>query len=1137
MIRQRRDFKISFLALGTLALLPWVTFFGRLNGRAVLGGDTEPALDPALVSKMSGSIWTNHALFGSDTTLLFGSQFPHLALLRAASGLHIDGATSSKAELAILWTIGIVMAYEFVRLFGVRRSFAVAATIPYAAGPIAYILFQTPTVAGVGGYAVTPLTLFAIGAILKRRSFAWIAVVIAAFALPYCSQNPAYAGIPLVGSALLIAVIAWARAFPLARFASAWLAISWIVALNMWWIVPEAVGFYHVGKELAASRVNAAYDETSIARTAIDNSPLYLARFAISNLFLTDVKDGPFGMTITRAQLLAPYFVSPLVQIGLAVPSILVIAAIVARRFGRYRRRLIVAAATGLGIAYLLAAGRGFPGAPLSWALNLLPVGALYREPFSKFGILLALFECVLVAFALQHFRARGVRLAYAFFCAVVLAPLVFGHGTAADVDHKLFLGVAIPGDLALLKGDLDRTAGFERDLQAPLSANYSLEHFAWGYIGPGFYRNYLRPTILEAVASPSADDATNDVLRRLNAALESGDYRTFATLTAWAGVSGVFWNGDAIPTFGGPVTADLEPIVRNIPGAHVAAHRGKFELERLAGRPDLVVVRPVVDYASTEIGMHAEDLIVRDLAELRSLDTEVRGRIVSSQPWSTAGGIASIADVSSGRTTFLLGPKWPFHRTIHGASYHFVPLVGSVDSERRRPRAISPLSFDGLVSDRRLHDLQPIRDDVVVVDLDALGRFADPVTLDPSRSLRLRRPFESRKNFATGDWTFANGRTSVRLVPESVVPTIGDRSQSAFIGDGQSATISLSERAAATLRFYSGSPDPLVATQKQHLLPSLAYEFPSYVTGAAVTIDVYDDRHRLFCHRTLAAGWNRTTFTVPESLDYTFAFSVTSADIPKAPTSLDVGTLYATAGDVSDVSSEAENRYIELVDSNAIVRRQENTRQTIVFPVAVQPGEPILIHAIGTALADDGVELRDAYGHVVSRTARLGESGVIKLEGKHPDIASVTLIAGPDSNVSSVIVTRQAGRPSSAQTSCKPRVQTRRFDDTAWEFAVQSPCPFALAVKVQYASGWSMTGTERRGVSLNLDDRHFRAYGYANAWSIPAGSWTLIAHYRPMALVRAGVIAEALACILLFALMLIERRRIAAVRKRSQRS
>jgi hypothetical protein len=596
-MRHRRVYIASLVA--ALALLPWLTFFVRLHGRALLGCDTEPALDPRPLLGAAASIFSEHFFFGFDTSLAFGSVFPHLALLRLAQLLGASMTVANKLELAALWSVGIVFAFQFFRATGVRGYCALAATVLYAAGPIAYSMFNTPTVAGAGGYCVTPIALAAVAMPERYRLRAWIFATLAGLMLPYASQDPAYAAIPVLAAAGFTIAAYAVRIAPRAQSTFAALLVAWIVALNVWWLLPEGIGFYHLGKQLTATQLNRTYDVTSIARTASDNAPQYLLRLANRNLFRMAIWDGPFGVYMTRAQALAPYFRSIPVGVALAIPTLLAVIYMLRLPATQRLRRKSAALFTLAAIFYLLAAGEAFPAAPLAAVLYRFPAYMIFREPYSKFGIALTLFVAALFGLALQRWRMRIVRLAALVFVAAALAPAIAGRALAVDAGGHRLLGVQIPPSVYALKRDVDQLSGNApgRFLQLPLSQNYSLEHLAWGYVGPGFYPNLIDAPVIDAISSPSLGDKTNAFISRLVDAAVSGDARAFRVLADEGAIRGIIWEGDLIPTFGGLPPRAVARHVQSTPGFTLYRRYGPLALY-LNRKPIAMVVATAVAHA-----------------------------------------------------------------------------------------------------------------------------------------------------------------------------------------------------------------------------------------------------------------------------------------------------------------------------------------------------------------------------------------------------------------------------------------------------------------------------------------------------------------------------------------------------------
>ncbi len=1110
----------ALAGVAVLAALPWITFFVRLRGRALLGCDTEPALNPSVLLSASRSIFSDHFMFGLDTTLLYGSAFPHLAVLYAARLLGANLVVANKVELAMLWSMGIIFAYLFNRALGTRHYPSLVATTLYAAGPLAYIMFNTPTIAGVAGYAITPIALVAVALGQKFRYLPWGAGLLAAILLPYASQNPAYAAMPVLSAAAYVAVAAWMRVATRAQTARGLLILAWIIGLNVWWLTTEGIGFYHVGAGLASTQLNAAYDDTSLARTAVDNAPVYLMRLATSFLFDTNIRDGPFGMYLTRGQALAPYFQAPVVQVALGVPTAFVLLLLLRPPKKGARRRRVYLLGILVGTFYCLAAGRAFPATWLAYALARLPGYMIFREPYSKFGIPLSLFATGLFAIALQRANARYARLAAMLFVAVAVAPMIVGRATAVDAGGHRLLGVRLPRYTLALKHALDSTAADDigRYIQFPLSANYSLEAMNWGYIGPGFYPNFLKPPVIDAVSSPSVDNATNEFIGRLANAGEQGDTASFGILAAWAGIRGIIWEGDSVPSFGGSSPDAIAPMVLHVPNYFLVHWYGPLALFRTRA-PSMVVADPSVELAQgTELGLRKNDIAVMHARDLAAVEPALQGETATSRQISLTLDGATFHGAPGAQARVRLGTYWPFRVTLIGRLLRLVPMAGVVDGAARVN--VAPESAWIPADSRRARDLVSIGKGIALANLpETTGRNAPAFDVPGAAVVRFRAPYVRRAPLPAGGWVFLNWKSGQRLTRQRALHYAGAKGSALFVGTYMRVAVNRnSPSQPIRFTFYSQTADALLAGHVIPLRAGVAYSVLIRAQGNGLTLDWMDQSGDDLLHSPLISGYNAIRFTPTRSGVYSFDLGYSRPGSLTAPASAYVGPLIATAGTLSEAALIDRRSYRERISGSDIVKNVRYTAQTIEAPITVRKGQAFSIRAVGENL--DGTRVAETEGGMpVSPFVDIDHSGNAFFPISPKAANGLMFRAERGAKIRRVVATFFTR--SRATRHCTPHVGPSTLAATSWTIGLITDCAAAVAVKIEFSNSWRMTATSAAG-SVSLDDSHFRAYDYANAWVVPPGRWTLHGRYTPRALAGVSLDAQVAAALALLLITLI---------------
>ncbi len=637
---------LSYLA--ALVASPWITFFVRLHGRAFLGGDTVPSFDPALTLSWTRELWGNHVLLGGGTSLMLGGAFPHLAFLAALQSCGLAPADAAKFELAACWSLATLGAYAFSRSCGLTGWPAALAVTPYACGPIAYMLYSTPTIAGVGAYATAPFAAAAVveGARSLKKAFALSLCAALLFGLT--SQNPAFSAVPLLVGGLLFAGLVSADRSYRAKWFAALLPLLTIVACNLWWMVPEFVAFYHDSSQLLANRFNADYIRESVARQRRDNSLYYMLRLAPGEFFRDGFYNGPFGMMLDVADVLARYVSFTPISILLLVPVALFSALIASLARARSWSPMQVVMSLLFVLGLIMCTGHAFPGILLFLVVDHLPAHELFREPYTKFGVLMSLALVPIVGWSLIRFGAAGwVRLAFAAYCAALLAPLLVGRGGAVDYAGNPLLGVTIPPYVPAMRRHLIERGATDlntRILQLPMSANSSLEARTWGYFGPGFYRTVFPGGTIESYGSGSTDPASDETIRRLVDFAQAGNSDAFSGLAAWAGITHVLWDGASVPTFGGQTVSQAWPAFASLRGLELEYVAGPLRLYRLSSPSPLFSVSSEL-VVSDEPAMTPPLTVAVSPADSTSLGSDISPNTAETVRHGVTSGTGPVGD------------------------------------------------------------------------------------------------------------------------------------------------------------------------------------------------------------------------------------------------------------------------------------------------------------------------------------------------------------------------------------------------------------------------------------------------------------------------------------------------------------
>ncbi|WP_368662751.1 glycosyltransferase family 2 protein [Kitasatospora sp. NA04385] len=383
-------------------------------------------------------------------------------------------------------------------------------------------------------------------------------------------------------------------------------ALPLLVLAQLWWLVPQAVTLSGGG---AGTDFSAQTNVQAWAWTQVRNTlPNILALNA--HWGWTHPEYYPFAAAVDRAPWGAARW----------VPALLALAGAALPPGPRRTRWAVRSLAAATGVLVLLCKGLHPPLAAVNgWLYAHVPGMWLFREPMSKFGVLLVLAVAVPAGAAVQRALDAGRR-----------APAVAAVAVAAALAHPwpLWTGavvtqarpplpsasVAVPADWQRVADAANGSPVPGKVLELPLQGYYQVLT-DWGFHGvDDVPRNLLTRPLLQRLPGGYFDNASGParLLALAERSLAAGDGDAATGALRALGVGQVLLRRDLRSTAGDAVTADpavLGAALDRLPGARRALATpvaDLYELPAPGGGPAALVLDPAADpRTAAEAALH----------------------------------------------------------------------------------------------------------------------------------------------------------------------------------------------------------------------------------------------------------------------------------------------------------------------------------------------------------------------------------------------------------------------------------------------------------------------------------------------------------------------------------------------------
>lgn len=423
----RSGLAVAYSVVGLLAAVACQTWFE--SGRFIAAGDIPPMLGTG-VGHGSTALW-GHWVDGGGAPSYQISGFLPALLMRVVDAAGGSDILAQRVFLTLLFAgVAVGVAY-FAGAFTNRPAAVLTAGAVGSINP--FVMTNVPN----------PITLLLLGMVavlggLVVRAASGSApspVVFAAVTVgaSYLVQNPPSvvlcAAWVVVLSLLASALVGPGGIRRALRFLLR--TTPWVLALNIWWLVPAAIALGGGGDDLAAVTDVRAWEWTHVR-----SSPLNVLRLNAGWAW-GHREYFPYSSFLDQPSVMALGLVIPI--IGLAAPLLV---------GGRARRSSAALAVLALGLV-VLGTGLHPPFGSLNlWLYQNVPGYWMFREPAGKVGVPLVVIYGALVAIVvgvvLCRRRARWGR---------PLAVLVGVAGVIAIgvPSYPLWTGLVVPGDRAAL--------------------------------------------------------------------------------------------------------------------------------------------------------------------------------------------------------------------------------------------------------------------------------------------------------------------------------------------------------------------------------------------------------------------------------------------------------------------------------------------------------------------------------------------------------------------------------------------------------------------------------------------------------------------------------------------------------------
>ncbi|MFB7946234.1 glycosyltransferase [Kitasatospora phosalacinea] len=593
---QHRDPLLRYALPATLTtLLPLLWF---RPGRDFATGDVGPFRREGLGAEL-GSVW-GHQITGTGGPSYEIVRLPDLLLVRLCGlfglgpgvaqavlyALVLAGAATGVARLASVW-LRHPLAAACAGLLAVVNVYTLVSLL----NPLPVL--ATALVAWFGGH----LLHAAAGRRVRVR-----AVVLSSLPLCYLGMNPPLLAVVAGATAVLALVAApltGGRWRPVAGLVGR--ALPLLVLVQLWWLVPQAVTLTGGGSgtDFSAQTNVQAWAWTQV-RNTLPNILALNAHWGWSH-----AEYYPFASAVDRAPWGAVRW----------VPALLALAGAVLPPGPRRTRWAMRVLAVATGVLVLLCKGLHPPLAGVNaWLYAHVPGMWLFREPMSKFGVLLVLVVAVLAGAAVQRALDAGRKALRASAAVAVVAALAYPWPlwTGAVVTWVRpplpSASVAVPAQWQRVADAANGSAVPGKVLELPLQGYYQVLT-DWGFHGvDDLPRNLLTRPLLQRLPGGYFDNASGParLLALAEDGLAAGDADAAAGALRALGVGQVLVRRDLRSTAGDATTADptvLAAALDRLPGARrtlATPVADLYELPSPAGAATGLVLDPAADPRTT---------------------------------------------------------------------------------------------------------------------------------------------------------------------------------------------------------------------------------------------------------------------------------------------------------------------------------------------------------------------------------------------------------------------------------------------------------------------------------------------------------------------------------------------------------
>jgi arabinofuranan 3-O-arabinosyltransferase len=520
----------STLAAAMSGLVVFFTWFS--HGLFYAVGDVAPMVKPSL-GKEALNVWTHQNSAAGGATWEISRSWEWL-FSKVSSLPLADYTTGQHLLFACCFAFAAAGAASFAARFVQRGWLAALCGVIVAWSP--YEMLQMPSplplvATGVCGFTLSFAFIEARGSKVAR--WRWLLAWIPA---SYVMLNPPLIVLCLATAAIapLFAVLLGARTVPTSRLLRRHAVTGLVLGMGAsWWLVPAYIAL--TGAR-AGDAVRAQTDVLAWSWTHRNSSLANVVRLRAHWAF-------PDSFYVGSAGSLGQF---PWNVMLWALP----IAAVASLWLSANKR--VVRWLVGL-VVVLVFVSKGvhapFGGVNV-WMFEHLPAMYLFREPFSKFGLFLALFMVVLAAMAAEgaHTKlAASSSLPRAAWLAFPLVPLLVSFpvytGSLANTNEQ----VSVPADWFAAAANINESPLQGRVLVLPLADFYQMPT-TWGYYGIDTLPRQLitRPVIQRIPESYIGDRPQYDALMRATErALAGNDMVRAASLLDALGVSHIVLRHD----------------------------------------------------------------------------------------------------------------------------------------------------------------------------------------------------------------------------------------------------------------------------------------------------------------------------------------------------------------------------------------------------------------------------------------------------------------------------------------------------------------------------------------------------------------------------------------------------------------